>query len=107
MGATLWHGRMLSLLIGLWVSTVSPFYLSAEERPATIADPVNAEEAYEIGLEAYIYFYPLVMMDITRRQATTTLTGNGQLSAPMNAFVHARAFAAPGVEGSRPNVNTL
>ena len=31
---------------------------------------VTEQQAHDIGVDAYIYFYPLVTMDITRRQTT-------------------------------------
>jgi hypothetical protein len=33
------------------------------------------QEAYAIGVDAYLYFYPLVTMDITRKQLTTSSPG--------------------------------
>jgi hypothetical protein len=31
---------------------------------ATQTVPLTAQEAYEIGLEAYVYFYPAVMIEV-------------------------------------------
>ncbi len=31
---------------------------------------LTADEAHAIGVDAYLYFYPLVTMDITRKQST-------------------------------------
>jgi len=65
------------------------------------------QEAYDIGVNAYLYFYPLVTMDITRR----VLTNGKNVSlhtAPMNEFFHARSF--PPAEFKtvvRPNFDTL
>ena len=34
------------------------------------AAPVTEEEAHAIGVDAYLYFYPLMTMEITRQQLT-------------------------------------
>ena len=34
------------------------------------AASISPEEAHAIGVEAYVYFYSLVTMDITRKQLT-------------------------------------
>ena len=52
---------------------------------------LRAEEAREIGAEAFIYLYPLVMMDATRRQMTNSDAGQRPGFGPMNAFSHLRA----------------
>ena len=31
---------------------------------------VSEQEAHAIGVDAYVYFYPLVTMDVTRKQLT-------------------------------------
>jgi hypothetical protein len=56
------------------------------------ADRVTEQEAYEIGVEAYTYFYPLVLMDVTRRQAVNIEPGKMIGRGPMNVFTHARMF---------------
>lgn len=67
------------------------------------------QEAYEIGLEAYIYFYPLVTMDITLKQMTNfEKPGESGVGGPMNTFAHSRIF--PPTEFKtvvRPNFDTL
>lgn len=69
---------------------------------------ITAEEAYEIGMEAYIYFYPLVTMDVSRRVLTNFAPGTKQGMGPMNAFSHMRAFPpADFREVVRPNFDTL
>jgi hypothetical protein len=56
------------------------------------ADSVTEQETYEIGVEAYTYFYPLVLMDVTRRQAVNIEPGKMIGRGPMNVFTHARMF---------------
>jgi hypothetical protein len=66
------------------------------------------QEAYEIGVEAYVYFYPLVMMDVTRRQLTNIEAGKMPLRGPMNTFSHFRAFPTADFKAVvRPNFDTL
>ena len=66
-------------------------------------------KAYEIGLDAYLYFYPLVSMDITRLQLTNVeeASPDGH-SAPENTFIHYRTYPPPGAPKiNRPNQDTL
>ena len=44
---------------------------------------VTAEEAYEIGVEAYVYLYPLVSMDVSRKQFTNIEAGKMVGRGPM------------------------
>lgn len=74
------------------------------------ADPaaVTAKDAYEIGMEAYIYLYPLVTMDVTRRVTTNYAPGTKPGMGPMNAFHHLREYpSADFKEVVRPNFDTL
>lgn len=72
------------------------------------ASPIAEEQAYEIGVEAYTYLYPLVLMDVTRRQAANVEPGKTLGRAPMNAFAHFRAFPpAEFRDVVRPNFDTL
>jgi hypothetical protein len=40
---------------------------------STAAPAITPQEAHAIGVDAYLYLYPLVAMDITRRQQTNAL----------------------------------
>ena len=76
--------------------------------PAGSGD-VADDLAHAIGLEAYAYLYPLVTMELTRRQATNLLhPGEHFGRGPANAIVHARAFPpADFRDVVRPNFDTL
>ena|ERR1700733_1091807 len=71
-------------------------------------DPINQQDAYEIGVEAYIYLYPLVLMDTTRRQAVNVEPGKVIGRGPMNTFTHVPIFPpADFRDVVRPNFDTL
>lgn len=66
------------------------------------------QETLAIGIEAYIYLYPLVTMEISRRTVTNLPPGIKPGFGPMNTFAHLRAF--PDAEFRsvvRPNFDTL
>jgi hypothetical protein len=56
---------------------------SPEVRASGVALSITPQEAREIAAEAYIFFYPLVSMDVTRRQMAN--------QGVMNQFSHLRA----------------
>jgi hypothetical protein len=69
---------------------------------------ISEQEAHEIAVEAYLYLYPLVLMDTTRRQATNIEAGKVLGRGPMNTFVHVRQFPpADFRDVVRPNFDTL
>ena len=69
---------------------------------------VTAQEAYEIGVEAYVYLYPLVIADVTRRQLTNIEAGKMVGRGPMNTFSHFRAYPSADFKAVvRPNFDTL
>lgn len=57
------------------------------------ADAVE-EFAYLLGMEAYVYGFPLVMMDVTNRVETATSEA-GEYSAPMNQLLKMKGFVSP------------
>jgi hypothetical protein len=63
--------------------------------PAGAASAVSAEIAHAIGVEAYLYFYPLVTMEVTRKQLTNVGRPAG-VQAPMNSFANGPATREPG-----------
>ena len=68
----------------------------------------NEQETYEIGVEAYTYFYPMVLMDVTRRQAVNVEAGKTIGRGPMNTFAHVPIFPpADFRDVVRPNFDTL
>ena len=69
---------------------------------------VTEKEARAIAVEAYLYFYPLVSMDITRRQLTNIEAGKEVGKGPMNFFVSFVEYPPADMKVVvRPNFDTL
>jgi hypothetical protein len=65
-------------------------------------------ELVEVASEAYLFLYPLVTMELTRRQATNVEAGKVPGRGPMNTFVHVREFPDADFKMVvRPNFDTL
>ncbi|MHA1066964.1 DUF1254 domain-containing protein [Enterobacter ludwigii] len=68
---------------------------------------LTEDEAYQLGLDAYSYMYPLITMDITRSMLTSQPEGTGG-KGPANEFHHLRSYPdANFKEVVRPNFDTL
>lgn len=69
---------------------------------------LEEQEAREYAVEAYTYLYPLVTMDVTRRQTTNVEPGKVLGRGPMMTVINIRAFpAAEYRDVVRPNFDTL
>ncbi len=68
---------------------------------------VSQRDAHAIGVTAYVYFYPLVTMDLTRRQLSNVARTEG-IHGPANTFVNVPSFPAADMKAVvRPNFDTL
>jgi hypothetical protein len=75
-----------------------------------IADPapITKDEAHAIGVDAYLYFYPLITMDVTRKQLTNQEPTPGGIGGPMNRFANVGTFPTADMRVVvRPNFDTL
>jgi hypothetical protein len=80
--------------------------MSATDPKRTLT--VTEEEAHAIGVDAYLYFYPLVSVDITRRVVTNVEAGKVPGFGPANMFHSFAAFPTAEFKSVvRPNFDTL
>lgn len=80
--------------------------LAAQDR-ASAESAITEAEAHAIAVQAYLYLYPLVTMDLTRKQLTN-VEHPDELHAPMNTFLNLHEY--PSAETRvvvRPNFDTL
>ncbi|WP_314950382.1 DUF1254 domain-containing protein [Bradyrhizobium cosmicum] len=87
-------------------------YLGVAAAPAALAQggapKITEEEAHAIAVDAYVYFYPLLTMDITRKQATNVEPGKDSFKGPMNTFVNVPEYPPASYKGVvRTNFDTL
>src|SRR6516165_2083626 len=72
------------------------------------AAPITEQEAHSIGVDAYLYFYPLLSMDITRRVTTNIEPGIKPGFGPANMFHSFEEFPTAEFKTVvRPNFDTL
>ena len=70
-------------------------------------ETIGEHDAHAIGVAAYTYFYPLVTMDVTRKQLTNVAKVEG-VSGPVNTFASLAAFPPADLKVVvRPNFDTL
>lgn len=69
---------------------------------------VSGDERQAIAQEAYIYLYPLILMDLTRKQFINLDPKQSSFGGPANAFTHVRGFPPADARSVvRPNFDTL
>jgi len=92
--------RILFWAIALFATTTASSL--AQQTP-----PLSKDEAVAIGREAYVYGYPLVTMEFTRRVMTNAAEPKDN-HAPMGQFHHARTYPnAEFRDVTAPNADTL
>jgi hypothetical protein len=91
----------LSIMFGTWL-------LASLAAPAAAQSAITEQEAQAIAVDAYIYFYPLVIMDVTRKQSTNIEPGKEFGRGPMNAFTSVPEYPPADFKGVvRVNFDTL
>jgi len=91
--------RLFGLILGLFIGAAIS---------ASSASAVTEDEARALGVDAYLYFYPIVTMDVTRKQLTNEPPGPGSIGGPMNRFANVGAFPTADMKAVvRPNFDTL
>ena len=76
--------RPIALVLALMAATLAPAIAATGS--------VTEEEAHAIGVDAYIYFYSPITMDLTRKQLTNQEPTPGGIGGPMNSFANVGAF---------------
>ena len=97
---------MKRITVALALSLLS---IPAMTPPVAAQTPaVTEDEARAIGVDAYVYFYPLITMDVTRKQFTNLEPGKVPGRGPMNMFNNVPTYPAADDRGVvRPNFDTL
>jgi hypothetical protein len=76
--------------------------------PSAAQPAITEPEAQAIGADAYLYFYPLILMDLTRKQSTNIEAGKEIAKGPMNTFVNVPTYPPADMKlVVRPNFDTL
>jgi hypothetical protein len=89
------------------LALISTALFSSASLPTRAAEKINEQDAHAIGVSAYLYFYPLVTMDLTRKQLTNVAKAEG-FHAPMNTFANIPAYPTADMKiVVRPNFDTL
>ena len=92
---------------GTLAAVVGVVLLAVLAAPAEAQTKITEQEAHAIGVQAYLYFYSLVTMDLTRKQLTNVERPEG-IHTPMNTFVSLAEYPSANMRVVvRPNFDTL
>ena len=87
-----------AVVLGLLISPTLPLIANAQSA-------LTEQEAQSIAVDAYVYFYPLLSMDVSRKQFTN---GTSDFKSPMNTFMNVPAYPPADFKGVvRSNFDTL
>ena len=87
---------------------LSTVLLATLAAPAAAQSTITEQEAHAIAVDAYLYLYPLVTMDITRRVTINAVPGEQPGAGPANMFNSFAAFPSADFKTVvRPNFDTL
>src|SRR5947207_15398991 len=90
----------LSFLCAL---TIAPAALGQSAPPT-----ITGQEAHSIGVDAYVFLFPLVLIDISRNQFTIAGPGKEFVKALMNMFFSDPQYPPANFKGVvRSNFDTL
>jgi hypothetical protein len=97
----------LAMGLAMALATDAPTFAAEATRP--VARTSNADEAFRTGIDAYIYGYPLVTMDVTERVVTNTARpSQEELRAPVNQVISLRQYPTAKFRSvTAPNADTL
>jgi hypothetical protein len=100
--------EIMEKLRALAIGGVGLLALAVSLRVADAQSAITEEEAHAIGVDAYLYFYPLITMEVTRKQFTNIEPGKELGKGPMNTFSNIPEYPpADFKEVVRPNFDTL
>ena len=75
---------------------------------ATESIALPSDQVGDVATSAYVYAYPLILMELTRRLGTNVVDTRQFARAPMNQFANVPAFPdATFTDITRPNADTL
>ncbi|WP_247339811.1 MULTISPECIES: DUF1254 domain-containing protein [unclassified Bradyrhizobium] len=89
------------MVIGLLTGPILPHIAQAQSA-------ITADDAHAIAVDAYIYLYPLLSMDISRKTFTNVEPGKEFGKGPMNTFTNVPQYPPADFKGVvRSNFDTL
>ena len=90
--------RTTALVLSLFIGSIVPLTAQAQST-------ITHEEAHAIAVDAYIYLYSLISMDVSRKQFTN---GTTDFKGPMNTIVNVPEYPPANFKGVvRSNFDTL
>lgn len=99
-------GRRTNVVSGLLALGALAGWLATRGAAEPAAAPLTEEDALKLGVEAYVYGFPLVLMDATRTVQTTRTKADEHKG--INRFMHSRKFPDPSFTAVvSPNADTL